>query len=149
MKIIDIEITIIAVMEAVAQSTAYAGVKCGDRAEFYDKVATVEEDENFLLKFFSETCGEIIDSLKEFLKTSVLNNEKLVLTLELSGAYDEALTPSVTEDIKKSIVAGIAGKWFQYTYPARALEWIENSNRLMVRARSKLCQRKRPVRGEA
>lgn len=146
MKIISLSLAKSTIIDDVALNCAYTGVKSEDGGNIYERVATLEEDTLILSDFFFEMCGEITDKLKEFIISSDLSDENFNLVLQISGAYDDALTPSVKKDICNSLEAGITARWFQFTYPSRASEWREKSISLLNRSVSKLCQRRRPQR---
>lgn len=146
MKNISIFITKIKIMEEVAINSAYAGAKSSREKGFFDKVATIPEDIAILSRFWTEMCGIVSRRFKEFIVTSSLDNEALSISLEVSGSFDDSLSPSVIEDIREALVAGVTSRWFRYTLPNRAPEWEEQAETLLSSAYSKLCQRRRPLR---
>lgn len=133
-------------MELVSLNSAYAGGKCGANGDFFEKVATVKEDETILDRFFTELCALITDRFKEFIIASSLISGNFTMELEVSGAYDHSLTPSVIDDVTTAIVAGITARWFKYTYPERAGEWDIQASTLLSSAYAKLCHRRKPSR---
>ena len=145
MKEIKIEIPKQAIMTEVALASSYAGAKSRETADF-DTVATVKEDEAFLQRFWNDTCGEIASVLQEFVAVALFSGESLKLELELSGAYDEALTPSVEADIFSALSAGVTARWFRFTLPEKAPEWETRSRDLLERAHRKLCYRRKPLK---
>lgn len=146
MKNIEIIISKTEVLEKVSLESAYTGAKTDQDDRFYDRVATIDADKELLSGFWIESCGKITDKLREFIRSSVNNELALTLNLEISNAYDEALTPSVKEDLRGVLLYGIIGRWFRFTFPERSAEWLAQSSDLLERACSKLCHRSRPVR---
>ena len=144
MKIIHIKIDKSNIFADVGLSSAYIEAK-EDAAK--NRIATMEQDEALLKRLWSETCGEVTEKLRTFITASEISDEEISLTLELSGSYEDAQTPTVISDIKAALVAGITARWFRYTYPDRSAEWSSESTRLLDRAFSHLCHRKKPVRG--
>ena len=146
MKILNISIEKSKILEEVALASAYSGAKTEGSPDFFDRVATIEEDAGLLSRFWTRMCGTVTDKLKSFITASETTDESLSLTLELSGAYDDSLTPSVKSDLFSAMAAGVAAGWFQITFPSRAHEWEAQSELLLKRCFSKLCHRKKPKR---
>lgn len=146
MKNVPIKINKAEIFERVSLSSAYTGAKDIKDPAIYDRVATINEDETLLTGFWQETCGIITEKLREFILSIEDSADELSITMELSGSYDEALTPSVVEDLKGVLTTGIAGRWFRFTYPEKAADWLSQSSTLLNRAFSKLCYRKKPTR---
>ena len=134
------------ILEEVSLNTAYAGAKSEEEKPIFDRVATCDSDEVLLLKFWREMYGMITDRLRSFILSSDFSDAAFSITLELSGAYDDSLTPSVKNDLYAAIVAGITSRWFAFVCPAKAVEWKTESERLFDSVVSKLCHRRRPVR---
>ena len=146
MKIFKINIAKVNILHNVALTTAYAAVKSVASREAFDKMATIDEDMEILNGFFSEVCSEIADNLKEFISAVAISGDKFELSLEVSGAFDESLIPSIESDAYAAVVAGITARWFRYSYPERAAEWDVENKQLLRRLLSKLCHRRKPVR---
>ena len=146
MKNITIIIAKAASFRDVAVNTAYTGAKNSSLPEFFDKVATISQDDEILGRFWTEMCGKITDRFKEFPLSSTIGDEAFTLSLELSGSYDDSLTQSVADDIKAALSAGVTARWFAYTCPEKTDEWLRQSDTLLASALSKLCQRRRPLR---
>ena len=147
MKIIEIIINKAEIFNEVSLNSAYTGAKSSpEDSGFFDRVATVEADEELLSKFWTEMCGETTDRLREFIQTTATTAEAFKLTLEVSGSYDDSLTGSVTADISSAFTAGMCAGWFRFSVPALSEQWRLDSANLFRRAISKLCYRKRPQR---
>ena len=148
MKQIEIIINKVEVLDEISLNSAYAGTKTVGEEGFYDRVATVEADSLLLSRFWTEMYGEVTEKFREFIVKAEKTETDFSLTLELSNAYDESLTPSVREDIFGGMVKGMMAYWFRYTCPDKSPEWQKESSSLLSRAFAKLCFRKRPRRGE-
>lgn len=146
MQITKISISKASIFEEISLATAYTGVKTEAEKGFYDRVATVEEDDTLLSRFVNEMFGEVTDRFREFIYASSNDKDSLNFTLELSGSYDDSLTPSVKEDIFSGIVAGVMARWFRFTFPDGSEEREKQADNLLKRAYAKLCQRRKPKR---
>ena len=147
MQKIEIKISKTEILDKVSLASAYAGAKNEGDAGLFDRVATIDADKQLLSEFWSEICGLIIDKLRGFIDSVDNSDLAFILNLQLSNAYDDALTPSVTEDLCALFVTGICGRWFRFTFPGKSSEWLSQSEELMKRVVSKLCFRRKPKRG--
>lgn len=132
-----------AVFDIVALNSAYGDASASDKT---DRIITLQSDDGLLSGFWRERCGMVTEKLRGFITASTLSADRMNLTLELSSAYDEALTDSMKEDLFKSITSGVTAAWFRFTLRDRAEEWERQSAELLDRAFSKLCHRKKPLR---
>lgn len=146
MQIIKISISNSSIFEEISLASAYAGAKKDDEKGFYDRVATVNADETLLNRFVTEMHGVVADRFREFLTSTECGEEALGFTLEVSGSYDNSLTPSVKEDIFRGIVAGVISRWFRFTFPSQEETYRIQTDRFLERAYAKLCQRRKPRR---
>lgn len=146
MKNINISIAKAEVFEDVSLSTAYTGAKTDVSKDFFLRVATDKADIDILDRFWRITCSCITEKLKDFIRSSDFSGQSLNLSLELSSAYDEALTPAVEKDLFAFISAAITTRWFTMTFPERASEWETLSSSLLSRVIANLCHRKKPSR---
>lgn len=149
MKILTIIITKDNVFEDVSLASAYTGAKTDDDSGVnFNRIATIDADNNLLSRFWIQACGIVTDKLKSFIMASEINENSIKLTLELSGAYDDSMSPSVEKDVFSAMTAGVTAQWFAITFPERTKEWDEKSAALLNRAFAKLCHRRRPKRAE-
>lgn len=132
----------------VSLASSYAGAKAGDDENAFARVSTVEEDSELLERFWYDTCGEVADRLKSFTVDSEFTGLGFSITLELSAAYDTAMTPSVEREIFSSIATGVTSRWFRFTKPEISEEWSQRSSELLSRVFAKLCHRKAPRRSK-
>lgn len=146
MKTLKINITKAEIFREAALLTAYAGLKGDPTVHPVAKVALADEDGELAERLWKETTGETAEKLQCFIEGSEIDRENFSLTLSLSNSYDDALTPSVVNDLTASIVNGVTARWFRYALPERAGEWNLQSSDLLDRAFRKLCHRKKPNR---
>lgn len=146
MKNIAISLIKASVLEEVALNTAYTGVKTDAEKGFFDRVATIDEDEELLSRVWKKVCGEVIEKLKQYISAINIKDESMELSLEMSGAYDDTLTPALITDIKDAVAAGVTAGWFSFSCPEKAKDWENMKAGLLTNAFSKLCSRKKPVR---
>ncbi|MCH5234901.1 MAG: hypothetical protein J1E16_06375 [Muribaculaceae bacterium] len=147
MKKIEIKINKTEILEKVSLSSAYLGYKAENAETLYDRISTIEADKPLLGEFWTEMCGIMTEKFREFIVNVEKEETGMNLTLELSNAYDDALTPSVKDNLVAAIVTGICGRWFRFTFPEKSEEWLNESGELIGSAMKKLCYRKKPVRG--
>ena len=146
MKKYEISIKKDEILEEVSLNTAYTGAKTGDIPGTFDKVATIEGDHRLLGKIWGWVCGEVIEKVREFIADSESAENELKIILEMSEAFDSSLFPSVVSDMKAAVAAGVSARWFGYSFPEKAGEWEGLFERLLQRAFSKLCHRRKPHR---
>lgn len=143
MKTIEISINKSAVIKAVSLNSNYLDAAKDDNA---NRISTLEYDDNILSGFWTDCCGEVCEKLKEFIAGSQISSSEFYLKLELSGAFDDNLAPSVETDIQDALTAGITSRWLGLRASEMADDWMNKASALLKRALSKLCHRKRPVR---
>ena len=146
MKFIKIFIAKADVFKEVSLNTAYTGAKSATENGLFDRVATINADSPILSRFWVQACGEVTEKLKGMIVASESFSEALSVSLELSGAYDDSLTPSVEADLSAAIAAGVTARWMRLSFPDKASEWEAQSAHLLHRAFAKLCHRKKPTR---
>lgn len=142
MKSINIAINKSDVFEAVSLNADYSSTNVED----LKRISTLDVDKDILTRFWKETGGNISEKLKTFISIISFSEDIINVVLEVSNAYDDALTSSVETDLYSAIVAGITAKWFSFTLRDLHQEWEEQMEKLFNRIISKLCYRKRPVR---
>lgn len=146
MKEIEIIFNKAKILDEVSLNSEYVGSKSTEPDDIYDRIATVEADTLLLSRFLAEMYGNVTEKLREFISKSGSAGEDFTLTLELSNAYDDSLTHSVKEDLFTAVAKGVAARWFRFTMPDRATEWLNESEALLTRAHTKLCFRRKPLR---
>ena len=148
MKTIEINISRDEIDTEISKMTAYTGFKspsAGNQEE-YDRIATVDEDTALLDRYWATAGNTLAERLKGFVTVFGLTAGALTLTLEVSGSYDDTMTPSVRGDLRDYMAAAMLRSWFSLTLPAKAEEWEVESGRLLRDISSKLHHRQRPKR---
>lgn len=148
MKQIQLSIIKKRILEEVSLHSSYMGVKNSAEISFFNRVSTIKEDETLLCGFWKEACGELAEKFRPYLYSYNLDDSALSVSLETSGAYDDALTPSVVSDSFNAIAFGVLGRWLKIVFPEKSEETINQSRLLLERAYSKLCQRQKPRRNQ-
>lgn len=146
MKQINIYITKDEILQDVALKTAYTGVKSPEETNLYDRVAFMRHDAPLLNGFWNQSACYIADCLKNYMEEFACSDTAFSLYLNLSGSYDDAMTPALQTDIFSALSAGVIARWFKITCPDRAGEYIEESEAAVARALSRLCHRMKPCR---
>lgn len=148
MKYIELAIRNADIFKELAKVTAYAGAKSDSDAlaDVVDRVATVKEDDELLSRYWEMACSGLVDRLKSFVTGADFAGDTLTLQLEVSGSYDDSMTPSLRTDIFSYLVADIAARWFRIAWQEKAEAYIVEADRLLTEAERKLYHRRRPVR---
>lgn len=108
------------VYDEVAKTTEYTGAKMDDELA-YETVSTTEEDEVMLERFWDECKSALCNSLKRMLvKEEETKNGVYELTLELSSAFNNALTQSMQRSLFSFFVMNITAKWYAFTNKGEA-----------------------------
>lgn len=163
------------VMHEVAMTTAYTGAKQMDTDEnAYERIATVDEDETELKRFWEESraelCQELIglvtfegmvsnlakpDEPKEPLIAETMQLSELPeavqaehyeLRMDVSKSFDEALLPSMELSLRSFFVYSIVAKWYIYTNKGEAGEYADKAATLLDDIHRKAVNKKKPER---
>ena len=146
MKNVKITIEKLNILEDISLLTGYLAVKRAADAEGFNRVATAEEDETLLTRFFADACNEIISRLKEFISETNFNGDILELTLQLPEGYDENLTPSLKSRLQQSVLNRMLSLWYEITSPANSETYIRLFNEHITQSVSIIHHRRRPFR---
>ena len=136
-----------AVYTEVDKTTDYTGSKLNDTEQgARERIAVTGGDLQNLSRFWEETCAVANERLKEmFVEGSVPSAENYSVTLQVSMAYDQGLTPSVEASLRSFFIANITGKWYVFTNKTEVKDYFSEAAELMEDVRRKLYSRKRPV----
>ena len=148
MKIIKIIVLKSDIINMIGQDTDYAGTKTetADRNAFHQRVATTESDAVLLARYWQDACASLADLLRSFITDIQFGRETLSMTLEVSEAYDDSLTPAVESGVSAVLAAGITSRWFRFTLHDRADEWEKEASRRFGLLLANLYHRKKPQR---
>lgn len=149
MKTIILEVARSDIEGKVAQTTAYLGWKSpGEegRGELLDRVATVDGDAAMLSGFIAEGYASAVERLKGFVADAAFSEDNVRLMLEVSGAYDDSVTPTLATGFRLFLVATVMARWLRLSFPDKAEEWEKEAQRLLFTMERNLYHRRRPCR---
>lgn len=119
-----------AVLEEVANTTSYIGLKMDDEAAM-DRIPTVDEDKKMLTRFWSESRAEVAKMFIRILASEGMNEDNYVLTLNVTEHFNTALVPSMETGLFSFFVNNIVGLWCMYTNKAEAMDYMERGRALL------------------
>ena len=146
MKNLKISIKKAKIFSNVSLNTAYTGAKSEALDGFFERVATVSDDDTLLSNLWKDMTGIILEKLKPYISETTVNTDSLDITFLLSNSFDDSLALSLEEDINTSFVAGVTARWFRFSSPDKAAEWESEASRAIDSTLSKLCYRRPPKR---
>lgn len=147
MKTVKIMIMRQAVIDEVGKSTAYAGAKStGDSAADFNRVATIEADDELLGRFWNEAAVAVTARLREFVASADYSGAALDLSLSLSSSYDDTQTPSVSSLLFSYMARSIIAKWYAFTLKEEAHTAAVQAEGYLADAASRCYWRKPPRR---
>lgn len=157
---IDIELKVIKadVYDEVAKTTSYEAAKAVDDEEAYERVFTVDADQDMLERFWDEACSIASDTMKRFItsvkdtvavtgsdgKTSTADGYDVCLSL--SGSYDDNLTAGMQKSLRSFFVNAIVCKWDKFANKGSVKSYEEDTNAALDDIVSKMFYRKKPQR---
>lgn len=134
------------VYNEVAKTTSYTGAKMEGDPNAYERIFTTEEDKTMLERFWSESKNTIAGSMKKFLVSETDNGGDYKLTLELSAAYDPALTESMERSLFSFFVMNITAKWYAFTNKKEATDYAAGASSDLEDVIRKAFYKKKPKR---
>ena len=134
------------VLNEVAQTTGYSGAKMiGDDAAF-ERINTVDKDENELKRFWDESRAEVAKAFARLLSSESMNGTNYNLILNVSAAFDNSLTASMQLGLFSYFVQSITAKWYVYTNKNEAAMFAQRADALLDEVREKAYFKKKPTR---
>lgn len=105
------------VLHRVARMTNYTGAKREGDENAYDRISTVDEDDDELKLFWDELRGELIHILAGKIVSEGLqtDDDTYDLTLSVYDGFNTALIAGMTINLFYYFVYGILAKWYIYT----------------------------------
>lgn len=163
------------VMREVAVTTAYTGGKMEGDENAFDRISTVDEDENHLERFWEECradlCQELIGIIEyegmmpdaiispvipgatEAASVSAIGDATATamprhyeVRLNVSRSFDDAQLPSMRLSLFSFFVHGITAKWYIYTNKQEAGEYADKASTLLDDIHRKAVYKKKPTR---
>lgn len=136
------------VMREVAVTTAYTGAKMGGDDGAQDRIATVDEDECHLERFWEESRAELCQELMGLVADESVTGCPgcYELGLEVSRSFDEALLPSMRVSLLSYFVHNIVAKWYIYTNKGEAGDYADKAAAVLEDIHRKAVYKKKPTR---
>lgn len=135
-------------MREVAVTTAYTGGKMKDDDGAQDRIATVDEDECHLERFWEESRAELCQELIGLVTGEGLTGDggRYEVRLEVSRSFDEALLPSMRVSLLSYFVHNIVAKWYIYTNKGEAGDYADKAATVLEDIHRKAVYKKKPTR---
>lgn len=101
------------VYNEVAKTTSYAGAKSTD-ITLYDKLYTIDEDEEMLDRFWEESKTAASSVLKRVYSSEEEKDGAYKLILELSDSFNNDFLPGMNKSLFSFFVTNIIAKWYAF-----------------------------------
>lgn len=134
------------VLKEVAQTTNYTGAKKDDDANAYERIATVDEDETELRRFWDESRAEVAQKFMRLLTSEDMKGDSYELVLNVSSAFDKALEPGMQLGLFSYFVQSITGKWYVFTNKEEAEDFEKRGAAILDEVKQKAFYKKKPER---
>ncbi|MBD5371182.1 MAG: hypothetical protein HDR80_08575 [Bacteroides sp.] len=135
------------VYEEVGQTTSYTGAKMeGGDDKTYDRIFTTEGDRSQLERFWNESCVDVCEALKEFIKEERNEKDSFSIFLGLSSSFDPALEPAMKKELFSFFVTNIVSKWYVFTNKKEAADFSASAAGMLDGVKRKAYYRRRPKR---
>lgn len=134
------------VLKEVAQTTSYTGAKkVGDDGAL-DRIATVDEDQPELQRFWDESRAEVAQTFIRLLANEGMSGDNYQLKLNVSVSFDMSLLPSMQLGLFSYFVQNITGKWYVFTNKEEAGAFADRGSALLQEVKEKAFFKKMPTR---
>lgn len=136
----------------VAQTSSYTGAKMeSDDGDAYDRIFTTDEDKSQLERFWNESCVTFCEMMKRYLVSDSLIETNGTVTghrfeMEFSKSFDEALLPSMRQELFSFFVMNITAKWYGFTNKKESPEYASAAATLLEGIHRKACYKRKPQR---
>lgn len=135
-----------AVYEEAAKTTDFNGAK-NDSDGRREKVLITDYDAVMLDRFWAESVSVVNDRIKSFIQAvSAPGDDGYTATLEMSGAFDTALVPSIETSLFSFFVASVVSKWMALSDKGDAESYAAAAVAMLTDVMRKLYHKKKPVR---
>lgn len=134
------------VYEEVAQTTSYTGSKMEDDQTAYQRIATQDEDQSMLERFWEESKNMVCSNLKKMLISEEEQNGTYTIILGVSSSFDSNLKDSMQSGLFSFFVMNITSKWYNYTNKKEAIGCAEQAASIMDDIKRKAFFKKGPKR---
>lgn len=134
------------VLKEVAQTTSYTGAKkVGDDGAL-DRIATVDEDQPELQRFWDESRAEVAQTFIRLLANEGMSGDNYQLKLNVSVSFDMSLLPSMQLGLFSYFVQNITSKWYVFTNKEEAGAFADRGSALLQEVKEKAFFKKMPTR---
>lgn len=144
MSAIEIHINRDEVYDEVAKATDYTGSKLEGGDDVRDRVLAGDEDLADLGRFWDESVLAVNEQLKEMLTSGASDAERYTGKLEVSVAFDTALTGSVENAVRSFFINHIIAQWFKFANKEEAQSYFDTAAEFLMAAERLLYSRMRP-----
>lgn len=136
------------VMNEVAQTTSYTGAKMEGDEKAFDRISTVDEDQQELQRFWNESRAEVAQTFVRMLVSEGMaqDDDTYNLVLNVSVSFDNALLPSMQLGLFSYFVQSISAKWYVYTNKGEASTYSEVGKSILEEVKIKALFKKLPTR---
>lgn len=149
MNNITLTASVDAILQQVAQSTAYTGTKRAvnpqaQDPEAEDRIGTIDEDRDELMMFFTNCRTELATSFAPSLAYEGFDIEvpdTYKVSLNVSNDFNTALYPVLCETLKYYFVNGIIAAWCVYTHKENMELYAQQAANLLDKLHSMLTRR--------
>lgn len=110
----------------MARMTNYTGAKREGDENAYDRISTVDEDNDELKLFWDELRGELVNILSVQMVSDGLqeDNDTYELVLRVWDEFNMALVPGLRINLFYYFVYGILAKWYNYTHKESVEDYV-------------------------
>lgn len=134
------------VLKEVAQTTSYTGAKKVGDDSALDRIATVDEDQPELQRFWDESRAEVAQTFIRLLANEGMSGDNYQLKLNVSVSFDMSLLPSMQLGLFSYFVQNITGKWYVFTNKEEAGAFADRGSALLQEVKEKAFFKKMPTR---
>ena len=118
------------VFEEVAKTTAYVGAL----NDAYEKVSTVDANEEILSSFAEVAMNDILCAQCAYNPVA----DGLSIEVDMPQEYDTAKSEIITRLIFEYIVSVVIWKWLYLMFPEKAVMWEQKATEAMQRMKSNI-----------
>jgi len=114
---VSIEISKSEVIDLVARDTAYKGAKREGDENAFDRISTIDEDEEHLTTFFEECRVELMEAFGKYIVSEGMGvgllEDKYIMELNVAETFNLALLPGLSLGVRNFFVHGILARWYE------------------------------------
>lgn len=134
------------VFKEVSQTASYTGAKMKDDINAYERISTIDEDKDELLRFWDESRAEVSKTFIRMLVSESMDGDDYSLVLSVSSSFDTALQPGMQLGLFSYFVQSIAAKWYVFTNKQEAGAYADVGKSILEEVREKAFFKKKPTR---